>query len=117
MIDEHEVGEGTSDVRPEDHDPSLLRFLSRTGKVTVAVVVETTPNPLAMKFTVGAPVGGPATYADPESADGRIAPILRIAGVRSVFVTGDFVTVTSTEGASWETIVDEVVTVLESSFA
>ena len=82
----------------------------------MAVVVETTPNPRAMKFTVGVPVGGPATYVDAASADDSVAPIMNIAGVVSVFMTGDFVTVTRTEGSSWDSIVDPVVEILNASF-
>ena len=83
----------------------------------MAVIVETTPNPRAMKFTVGVPVGGPATYVDATSADAAVAPILDIEGVRSIFMTGDFVTVTRTDESSWDSIVDEVVKILESSFS
>ena len=82
----------------------------------MSVVVESTPNPRAMKFTVGSPVGGPATYVDAASADDSVAPILNVEGVRSVFMTGDFVTVTRTEESSWDTIIDAVVAILESSF-
>jgi hypothetical protein len=82
----------------------------------VTVVVETTPNPRAMKFTVGMPVGGPATYVDAASADDSVAPILDIDGVRSVFMTGDFITVTRAEESSWDSIVDAVVEILDSSF-
>ena len=82
----------------------------------MAVIVETTPNPRAMKFTVGVPVGGPATYVDATSADASVAPVLNIEGVRSVFMTGDFVTVTRTEESSWDSIVDKVVAILDSSF-
>ena len=82
----------------------------------MAVLVETTPNPRAMKFTVGVPVGGPATYVDAADADESVAPILDIEGVRSVFMTGDFVTVTRTDESSWDTIVDEVVAILEASY-
>jgi len=93
-----------------------LRFSILNRKVAVAVVVETTPNPRAMKFTVGSPVGGPATFVDAASADESVAPILNIDGVRSVFMTGDFVTVTRSEESSWDSIVDPVVTILEASF-
>lgn len=82
----------------------------------MAVVVESTPNPRAMKFTVGTPVGGPATFVDAASADASVAPILLIDGVQSVFMTGDFVTVTRAEESSWDSIVDEVVKILESAF-
>jgi hypothetical protein len=69
-----------------------------------------------MKFTVGSPVGGPATYVDAASADDSVAPILNIEGVTSVFITGDFVTVTRTEESSWDSIVDAVVQILDTSF-
>jgi len=82
----------------------------------VAVTVETTPNPRAMKFTVGVPVGGPATYVDAASAVDSVAPILNIEGVTSVFMTGDFVTVSKNEQSSWDSIVDDVVTILNASF-
>ena len=82
----------------------------------MAVIVETTPNPRAMKFTVGTSVGGPATFVDAASADDSVAPILGIDGVQSVFMTGDFVTVTRSDDSSWDSIVDAVVKILESSF-
>jgi hypothetical protein len=69
-----------------------------------------------MKFTVGVPVGGPATFVDASSADASVAPILGIEGVRSVFMTGDFITVTRSDESSWDSIVTEVVGVLEASF-
>ena len=69
-----------------------------------------------MKFTVGSPVGGPATYVDAEGADDAVAPILELAGVQSVFMTGNFVTVTRTDETSWDSIVDDIVTILASSF-
>ena len=81
------------------------------------IVVETTPNPRAMKFTVGTSVGGPATYTDPASADPRVAPLLNIVGVVSVFATGDFVTLTRDESSTWDDIVPEATAILEESFA
>ncbi len=81
------------------------------------VVVETTPNPRAMKFTVGTSVGGPATYTDSAGADPKIAPLLDIAGIVSVFATGDFVTITRDESSTWDAIVPEATEILEKSFA
>lgn len=82
----------------------------------MSIVVERTPNPLAMKFTVGAPVGGPATYRDAESADQPFDRILAIDGVRSVFATADFITVSANEGIDWDAAVPDVVDVLEAAF-
>lgn len=83
----------------------------------MSITVETTPNPRAMKFNVGSPVGGTATATAADGADQRIAPLFRIDGVTSVFMTADFVTVSRTEDASWDEIVPEVVAVLQQSFA
>lgn len=81
------------------------------------ITVETTPNPRAMKFNVGSPVGATATATDRDSADTRIAPLFDIDGVVSVFMTADFVTVSRREDASWDEIVPSAVSVLEESFA
>jgi hypothetical protein len=83
----------------------------------MGITVETTPNPRAMKFNVGTPVGATTTATDPNGADDRIAPLFDIEGVTSVFLTADFVTVSRTEDVSWDDIVPEVVAVLEESFA
>lgn len=83
----------------------------------MSITVETTPNPRAMKFNVGAPVGETITATGPEGADERIAPLFDIDGVKSVFMTADFVTVTRNEGAAWDPIVPDVVAVLDETFA
>ena len=82
----------------------------------MGVLVETTPNPMAMKFTVGSPVGGPATFTDAASADERIAPILELEGVISVFMTADFVTATRTSDETWDSLVPAIVDILETTF-
>ncbi|MCL1594558.1 MAG: NifU N-terminal domain-containing protein [Actinomycetia bacterium] len=82
----------------------------------MSVVVENTPNPRAMKFTMGVPVGGPATYTDATAADPRVAAVFSVSGVQSLFMTGDFVTVTRSDDGNWETIVPQVVAILEESF-
>lgn len=82
----------------------------------MGVVVETTPNPRAMKFTLGLPVGGPATFTEAGTADERVAGILDLEGVTSVFMTGNFVTVTRTEAATWGDLTDPIVAVLTASF-
>lgn len=81
------------------------------------VRVEPTPNPNATKFTVGVPVGGPGTHlkgSDPEEE--FVARLLDLDGVASVFRTADFVTISKTPDASWETIVPEASAILESHF-
>jgi len=82
----------------------------------MGITVETTPNPRAMKFNVGSPVGGTATATSAEDADERIAPLFDINGVMSVFMTADFVTVTRTEDTPWDEIVPEAVVALGRTF-
>ncbi len=83
----------------------------------MAVTVERTPNPAAAKFIVGVPVGGPSTYRDPEDADAFVAEILAIEGVRSVFLTADFVTVTADPAFDWDVGAPEIAQILELAFA
>ncbi len=77
-----------------------------------------TPNPNAMKFTVGVPVGGPVTYlAGRDTGDPLAAAILSIEGVVSVFWTADFVTVSKEAGADWSSIHPAVLAILKDRFA
>ncbi|MFZ0014965.1 MAG: NifU N-terminal domain-containing protein [Acidimicrobiia bacterium] len=84
----------------------------------MAIRVEPTPNPNALKFTVGRPVGGPGTYVKgSEPTEQFLAGLLGLEGVASVFFTADFVTISKTPDGSWETITPEATAILESHFA
>lgn len=81
------------------------------------VSVETTPNPNAMKFSVGTPVGGPRTVTtDAPEGDPVTDALVAIDGVTSIFLTADFVTVTKGPDADWAAISPEVTAILESHF-
>lgn len=80
------------------------------------VSMEPTPNPNAMKFTVGQPVGGPATYTSADADDPTAAAILGMDGVVSVFMTADFVTITKTPEADWDAITPEAESILQARF-
>ena len=83
----------------------------------MAVRFDPTPNPNAGKFTVGVPVGGPATHlpgSEPE--DPFVADLLAIEGVSSVFLTADFVTVSKTPSTSWDDIAPQAKAILENRF-
>ncbi|MFN8104544.1 MAG: NifU N-terminal domain-containing protein [Acidimicrobiia bacterium] len=82
----------------------------------MAVTVESTPNPNALKFVVGSPVGGPLTYRDGGGADEWVQRVFALGGVQQVFLTGDFVSVTKTADADWQTLVDDVQAILEDAF-
>ena len=76
-----------------------------------------TPNPNAMKFTVGVPVGGPVTYlAGGDTDDPLAAAILAIKGVVSVFWTADFVTVSKETAGDWGSIRPAALAILEDRF-
>lgn len=81
------------------------------------VVVSNTPNPNALKFTVGVDVGGPLTYVAGSEPDSEMAAALvAIEGVTSMFATADFITLSKRPDASWEFIAAEAQTILERYF-
>lgn len=81
------------------------------------VTPEPTPNPNAMKFTVGRPVGGPATFSAGNEADNpAAADLLAIDGVESVFFTADFVTVTKSPDTGWDSVTARAQEILEGHF-
>jgi hypothetical protein len=83
----------------------------------MAVEISSTPNPNALKFTVGTDVGGPATFVDGRPADDpTAAALLAIVGVTSVFMTSDFITLSKTADASWEDIVPPATDILTQRF-
>lgn len=83
----------------------------------MAVTVEQTPNPNALKFSVGSPVGGPGTYVKgAEPAEEYLGELLRVDGVASVFFTADFVTISKTPDGSWDAIRPRASAILESHF-
>ncbi len=76
-----------------------------------------TPNPNALKFSVGVDVGGPATFvAGKETDDPTGAALVGIEGVTSVFMTADFVTLSKVPEASWETIAPAALQIPEERF-
>ena len=71
------------------------------------VTVSSTPNPNAVKFTVGVPVGGPTTYSPAQPTDDPLGKaLLGLPGVASVFMTADFVTINKLPDAAWEPIIE-----------
>lgn len=76
-----------------------------------------TPNPNAYKFTVGRPVGGPASYADAAAAEHpAAAELLAVEGVAGVFLTADFFTVAKTEDADWTVVIPLVLSILKTHY-
>ena len=82
------------------------------------VQIESTPNPNALKFTVGVDVGGPKTFVTGrEEEDPLAVALLSIPGVTSIFMTADFVTLSKTPDADWTVIAGPAQEILQSHFA
>lgn len=83
----------------------------------MTVDAQPTPNPNAYKFTVGRPVGGPASYTDAAAAEHpAAAELLAVEGVAGVFLTADFFTVAKTGDADWQDVVPLALAVLETHY-
>ena len=83
----------------------------------MGISAEPTPNPNAMKFSVGVAVGGPSTFVAGAPTDDPLASeLLSIEGVTSMFMTADFVTISKAPDASWDSIQPEATAILESRF-
>ena len=83
----------------------------------MAVTISATPNPNALKFSVGQDVGGPKTFAATQATDDPLAgQLLALDGVTSVFMTADFVTLSKSPEGDWEAIAPEAQRILEAHF-
>jgi hypothetical protein len=86
----------------------------------VRIEVQPTPNVHALKFTLDRRVteGRSETYTSLEqAASSPLAQrLLRIPGVRMVFLLNDFITVTRQPEADWDAIVPQVESALREHF-
>jgi hypothetical protein len=81
------------------------------------VDISATPNPNALKFTVGVDVGGPKTFVAGRPADDVVAAdLLGLPGVTSVFMTSDFVTLSKLPDAEWVDIAGPASEILARHF-
>lgn len=69
------------------------------------IQTESTPNPRTLKFLPGRDVLGQGSreYADADAADGSplAQALFAVDGVERVYLGGDFLTITKTEGIEW----------------
>ena len=83
----------------------------------MAVLIQPTPNPNALKFVVGAHFTTPASYVAGRPADHpAAAALLALPGVASVFMSADFVTISKTPAAFWDEITPAARHILEGHF-
>jgi len=77
-----------------------------------AVQVHGTPNPNAAKFVLGRSLLGDEgrTYFNAEAAEGNplAERLFGVDGVRALFLVDNFITVTKTEGAAWDDLVEPI---------
>jgi hypothetical protein len=100
------VGEGTPDIHPNCH---------QLASPPMPISLDHTPNPNAMKFTVGRPVGGPKTFVAGKPADDPLADdLLTIEGITSIFMSADFVTLSKAPEVDWEEILPQARAILEA---
>lgn len=82
-----------------------------------AVQVQGTPNPNAAKFVLEHSILGEQgrTYFDAESAesDALASRLFKIAGVRALFMVDNFITVTKSDEASWDDMVEAIRTSIQ----
>ena len=86
-----------------------------------SIDVQPTPNPNAMKFSVGVPTtgGAPRTFRSAAEAEGDslARTLFAIPGVVYVFMTADFVSVNKAPTSRWDDILPEATRAVQEHFA
>lgn len=82
-------------------------------KTPVVVYAESTPNPATMKFVANKPIvplGNTHEYKEPGSAkDSPLAQqLFKFSFVKSVFISGNYITLTKTDGIMWEDVLGHI---------
>ncbi|MCP4918898.1 MAG: hypothetical protein GY913_18485, partial [Proteobacteria bacterium] len=93
--------------------PAKKAAAPKKSGVKLSISFEETPNPNAMKFSLGAKVFDKAVSWTAGKDDTALAKaLLSIPGVKSVFAVNDFVTVTKDDSAIWGSLTKPVVDAL-----
>uniref|UniRef100_A0A182PZJ4 NFU1 iron-sulfur cluster scaffold homolog, mitochondrial n=1 Tax=Anopheles farauti TaxID=69004 RepID=A0A182PZJ4_9DIPT len=100
--------------------PAVLH--AATGRRTMFIQTQDTPNPDSLKFLPGVSVLEKGQTMDfPNVSSAQCSPLakllFRVEGVRAVFFGGDFVTISKQEDAEWRLIKPEVFAVIMDFFA
>ncbi len=88
--------------------------LMETKKIPTAVYAEMTPNPAVMKFVVDRPLitgGQQVEFTSKEQVEGSSPladEILNFPFVTSVFISGNYVSITKDDSLGWEMIVQQL---------
>ncbi len=78
-----------------------------------SIKVQGTPNPHAAKFTLDRTLiegGSSRSYFDAKAAadDNLAVALFQIDGVKSLLIAENFITVTKTESANWDSLVPQI---------
>jgi len=88
---------------------------------SVQITPEPTPNPNAMKFSVGQTVCSTGSFSfsvgEAEVAHPIAQAVLAVEGVKTVFGVNDFVTVTKQDDVAWDELVPHLVGVIGGALA
>ncbi len=83
----------------------------------MAVTIQNTPNPNALKFSVGVDVGPPQTFvAGSDVSDPMGAALVALDGVTSVFMTADFITISKNADVGWDQIAEAAKDIIEQRY-
>jgi len=85
----------------------------------IGVVVEATPNPNSLKFTLDRTIFSKSeSYNSPEQAKPSplATELFKVKGVKSLFFLNNFISVARDPSADWEEIVPEVVEKIQAHF-
>ena len=78
----------------------------------LTITIQGTPNPHAAKFVLDRPVPGEGSRsyfnADAAADDPLASRLFALDGVRALLLVDNFITVTKTEGADWDALVQDV---------
>jgi len=84
----------------------------------LTITIQGTPNPNAAKFVLDrhVPGDGSRSYFDAESAaaDPLADRLFQLEGVRALLLVDNFITVTKTEDAEWDRLVQDVQAAIRS---
>ena len=88
--------------------------------MAVEIVVERTPNPNSLKFTVNQPVtakGISVTSRETATAHPLAHKLFEVPGVKGLYLMNNFISVTKEPSAQWEMMVPALQTVVAEHFA
>ena len=87
----------------------------------LTITIQGTPNPHAAKFVLDRPVPGEGSRsyfdADAAAGDPLASRLFEIDGVRALLLVDNFVTVTKTESADWDSLVQDVQEAIRTEIA